>query len=153
LSYPAEPQWNQRMALASRTLAMNAFSAPSMNRSGLAQATSTSAGCLPARRRPSRSKMMASIFSLNEFSRRSSLRSAGSYNNMPILRSVRGAYARDCFAAARAIAALRCSGLGLDRSVKPPFTCRFCPVMKHSSLASHTAAAAISSDVPRRPRG
>ena len=43
--------------------------------------------------------------------------------------------------------------IGLRRSVSPPFTCRFSPVMKHSSLARKTAAAAMSSEVPMRPSG
>ena len=55
---------------------------------------------------------------------------------------------RAIYALALATAAPISSREGLRRRVRPPFTCRVSPVMKHSSLASHTAAAATSSLVP-----
>ena len=54
---------------------------------------------------------------------------------------------------ALAIAASISAALGFLRSVSPPFTCKFSPVMKHSSLARNTAAAATSSEVPILPSG
>lgn len=51
------------------------------------------------------------------------------------------------------IDAMTSSPVGLPRSVKPPFTCKTCPVMKQLSSDNQTTASAISSDVPMRPRG
>ena len=80
-------------------------------------------------------------------------RLAGSLPDLDFVFTVRGAGPRVQLPGEEGPAASISDFMGLRRRVKPPFTCRFSPVMKHSSLPSQTTAAAMSSEVPMRPSG